>query len=191
MIQRRTHGIDLNSWYRLGLTVQTRTHCRDLDSWYSIGTLESDTYKRVGCCPYADFFLCTLRLFQFLTQHVMCGTVQKSQHVWQLYVNSKYCILARQGMVLILLYFAFFICMYASVILSYFSIYGGPGQKMWPMGIWAYGYIDNMEARSYTEIFYPCIPYTALQCEICRGRKPHALLKWSRFDDWHLQPQYF
>ena len=28
----------------------------DLDSWYSISTLESHTYKRAECCPYAGFF---------------------------------------------------------------------------------------------------------------------------------------
>ena len=28
----------------------------DLDSWYSIGNLESHTYERAECCPYAGFF---------------------------------------------------------------------------------------------------------------------------------------
>ena len=52
-----THGLDFNSFSRLGLMVWTRTHCIDLDSWYSIGTLELDMYKRAECCPYAGFFM--------------------------------------------------------------------------------------------------------------------------------------
>ena len=43
MVWTWTHGID-------------NTHGIDLDSWYRIGTPESHTYKRAECCPYAGFF---------------------------------------------------------------------------------------------------------------------------------------
>ena len=38
------HGMDLDSWYRLGLMVWTWTH-----------GIVSHTYKRAKCCPYAGF----------------------------------------------------------------------------------------------------------------------------------------
>ena len=45
----RTHGIDMDSWYRYGIMVETWTHGIDikginLNSWYRIGTPESQTY---------------------------------------------------------------------------------------------------------------------------------------------------
>ena len=40
------HGIDLEL---------TTTHGKDLASLYSIGTLESHTYEKAECCPYARF----------------------------------------------------------------------------------------------------------------------------------------
>ena len=42
MVNTWTHGID-------------NTHGIDLDSWYRIGAPESDTYERDECCPYAGF----------------------------------------------------------------------------------------------------------------------------------------
>ena len=72
----KTHGIDMESWYRIRLMVPTWTHGIDMDSWYwqrlmiwtqiygidnthgidlnllySIGTPELQTYKRAECCP--------------------------------------------------------------------------------------------------------------------------------------------
>ena len=44
-----THGID-------------NTHGIDLDSWYRIGTTESHTYERAECYPYAGFFFNLLAL---------------------------------------------------------------------------------------------------------------------------------
>ena len=43
MLKTWTHGID-------------NTHGIDLDSWYRIGALETHTYKRAACCKYARFF---------------------------------------------------------------------------------------------------------------------------------------
>ena len=34
-----THGKDNNSWFKLGLMVQTRTHGIDLESWYVMSNL--------------------------------------------------------------------------------------------------------------------------------------------------------
>ena len=76
----KTHGIDMNSWYRHGLIVQKWTHGIDMDSWYwqrlmvwtqtygidnthgidlnswcSIGTPEPHTYERAECYLYAGF----------------------------------------------------------------------------------------------------------------------------------------
>ena len=31
-------------------------HGNNLDSWHIFGTLESRTYKRADCCPYAGLF---------------------------------------------------------------------------------------------------------------------------------------
>ena len=42
MVQRWTHGID-------------NTHGIDLDSWYRIGNPESHMNERAECCPYAGF----------------------------------------------------------------------------------------------------------------------------------------
>ena len=55
MVQTWTHGIDMHSWNRHGCI--DNTHGIDLDIWYSIGTPESHTYERAECCPYAGFFL--------------------------------------------------------------------------------------------------------------------------------------
>ena len=42
MVKILTHDID-------------NTHGIDLDSWYRIGTTESRTYERAECYPYAGF----------------------------------------------------------------------------------------------------------------------------------------
>ena len=42
MVLTKTHGID-------------NTHGIDLDSWYRIGTPESHTYMRAECYPYVGF----------------------------------------------------------------------------------------------------------------------------------------
>ena len=62
MVWTCTQGIDLDSWYRLGLMVWPLSHGIDLDSWYSIGTLESLAYKRAECCPYATNFAWSLAM---------------------------------------------------------------------------------------------------------------------------------
>ena len=56
-----TYGIDMDSWYGLDFIVYTWTHVINTESCYihfylnfSIGSLESQTYKRAGCCPYAE-----------------------------------------------------------------------------------------------------------------------------------------
>ena len=43
MVWTWIHGID-------------NTHGIDLDSWYRIGTPESHKYKRAECCPYAGYY---------------------------------------------------------------------------------------------------------------------------------------
>ena len=53
----------MDSWFWQRLMVYTwtygidNTHGIDLDSWYRIGTPESHTYKRAECYLYAGFFL--------------------------------------------------------------------------------------------------------------------------------------
>ena len=46
----RTHGIDKD----IGID---NTHGIDLDSWYRIGIPESHTHERAECYPYAGFFI--------------------------------------------------------------------------------------------------------------------------------------
>ena len=55
MIYTWTHGIDNDSCYRHVLMVLTMIHVIYLNSWYRIGTIESHTYERAECCPYAGF----------------------------------------------------------------------------------------------------------------------------------------
>ena len=39
------------------MRVTDNTHGIDLDSWYKIGTPESHTYERAECYPYAGYFV--------------------------------------------------------------------------------------------------------------------------------------
>ena len=58
----RTHGIDMDSWYRHGIMVQKWTQGIEntlgikFDSWYRIGTPESHTYERAECCRMGNLF---------------------------------------------------------------------------------------------------------------------------------------
>ena len=90
----KNHGIDINSWYIIIFTVQTWTHGIDMDSQLSIGILESHTYKRDECCPYAGFLFVFVKLcicscvciFVFLSD----GSISKndrSQYIKRSFIN--------------------------------------------------------------------------------------------------------
>ena len=72
MVWTQNHGKDLDSWYTKGIIVYTWNHGVDLDSWYNIGTLDSHE-RELDQSLKANFILFSFKTVDFFADVFSCN----------------------------------------------------------------------------------------------------------------------